>query len=269
MALRGKDGTLTASVSESCELLNKDLKKVFVRDDNQPISTTKEFNGVKLTTCAVTEENVMEHLMNLKVPSVPGSEGIHPVLLKKCAASVCKPLTLIFRKSLRTGQVPKDWTRANVTPIFKKGSRANPLNYRPISLTSVPCKIMEKIIRKNIVNHLEENNILTNHQHGFRSEMSCLTQLLEYFLDLKDALDEGHCVDAVYLDCRKAFDTVPHKRLLTKLKQVGIKGEVGLNQKLSERQGTEGGNQRNIFNLEAGERTLANSVPYLRKRPSR
>ena len=156
MALRGEDGTLTASLSETCQLLNKEFEKVFVRDDNQPIPATKEFNGVKLTTCAVTDD-VKGHLMNLKVLSAPGSEDVHLVLLKKCAASVCKPLTLIFRESLRTGQVPKDWTRAKVTPIFKKGSRANPLNYRPVSLISVPCKIMKKIIRKIIVNHPEEN----------------------------------------------------------------------------------------------------------------
>ena len=93
MALRGEDGTFTASLSESCQLLNKEFEKVFVRNDNQPIRITKEFNGVKLTTCAVTEDDVVkEHLMNLKVPSAPGSESIHLVPIKKCAASVCKHL---------------------------------------------------------------------------------------------------------------------------------------------------------------------------------
>ena len=99
--------------------------------------------------------------------------------------------------------------------------------------------------------------------------MSYSTQLLEYFLDLEDALDEGNCVDAVYLGCRKAFDTVPHKRLLAKLNKWAV------DQKLSERQETEGTNQRNIFNLKVsvewcptGQRTWANSVPYLRQRLS-
>ena len=93
-------------------------------------------------------------------------------------------------------------------------------------MTSVPCKIMERIIRDKIVDHLETNNLLSRHQHGFRSNRSCLTQLLEYFTEIHDIIDSGNPVDAIYLDCKKAFDTVPHKRLIKKLESYGIVGKV-------------------------------------------
>ena len=85
---------------------------------------------------------------------------------------------------------------------------------------------MEKIIRNKIVDHLESNHLLSKHQHGFRSNRSCLTQLLEYFTEIHDIIDKGDPVDAIYLDCKKAFDTVPHKRLIEKLKSYGIVGKV-------------------------------------------
>ena len=139
---------------------------------------------------------------------------------------MAQPLYLIFRKSLDEGVVPDDWKQANVTPIYKKGKKIDPSNYRPISLTSVPCKVMERIVKNSIIDHLEQNSLLSKHQHGFRSNRSCLTQLLEYFTEISDMLETGDPVDAIYLDCRKAFDTVPHKRLLAKLKAYGISGKI-------------------------------------------
>ena len=85
---------------------------------------------------------------------------------------------------------------------------------------------MERILREKIVDHLEKNNLLSKHQHGFRSKRSCLTQLLEYFSEIHDILDNNDPVDAIYLDCKKAFDTVPHKRLLAKLEAYGISGKI-------------------------------------------
>ncbi len=136
------------------------------------------------------------------------------------------PVKSSLRRPSQKKTIPEDWKTANVSPIFKKGNKQDPLNYRPVSLTSVPCKVMERIIKKAMVSHLEENNLLTSLQHGFRSGRSCLTQLLEYFEDLEDALDDGDSVDVVYLDCKKAFDTVPHRRLLSKIQAVGIGGDI-------------------------------------------
>ena len=128
--------------------------------------------------------------------------------------------------SLNSGCVPRDWRVANVIPIYKKGSKLNPLNYRPVSLTSVICKCLEKLIRVKMVDHLEAQQFFTEHQHGFRKGMSCLTQLLEFFSDVEDSLDEGDSVDVIYLDCMKAFDRVPHRHLLLKIEATGVRGEL-------------------------------------------
>ena len=115
---------------------------------------------------------------------------------------------------------------ANVTAIFKKGDRKLLENYKPISLTSVPGKLLERIIRDQIVNHMTTNNLFATCQHGFITGKSCTTQLLEYIKDISQALDKGYGVDVIYLDYQKAFDSVPHKRLLAKLHAYGIRGKV-------------------------------------------
>ena len=133
------------------------------------------------------------------------------------------PLVLIFQRSLETGQVPEQRKEVNVTAIYKrKGQHCNPGNYRPVSLKSQVGKLFERIIRDYLVRFLEENKLLRDSQHGFRTKRSCLTNLLE-FLDLvSDYVDEGIPVDAVHLDFQKAFDQVSHSKLLTKMARYGI-----------------------------------------------
>jgi len=122
--------------------------------------------------------------------------------------------------------LPHDWKQANISPIYKKGPRNVAGNYRPVSLTSVVCKILETLIKETMIRFLEDRAVITAKQHGFVSGRSCLTNLLESFENWTEFLDEGHGVDIIYLDYRKAFDTVPHKRLLTKISQAGIGGKV-------------------------------------------
>ena len=135
-------------------------------------------------------------------------------------------LAIIYRSSLATGIVPREWKSANVAPIFKKGEHYNPANYRPVSLTSVPCKIMEHILVSQMMSHLERNNILTPQQHGFRKGHSCETQLLELTNDITKCLDEGHQRDIIILDFAKAFDKVNHSLLVMKLDHYGIRGTI-------------------------------------------
>ena len=127
---------------------------------------------------------------------------------------------------MTTGQVPSDWKLANVTPIFKKGSKSNPENYRPVSLTSVPCKLMESIIRDNVVDHLLLNQLIKSSQHGFMKHKSCTTNLLEFLENVTKMVDNGDPVDIIYLDFSKAFDKVPKLRLIAKMKAHGIRGDV-------------------------------------------
>ena len=122
--------------------------------------------------------------------------------------------------------VPKDWKNANVTPIFKKGQRSLASNYRPVSLTSICSKVMESILRDSIIDHLEGNRLINDAQHGFRSGRSTQTNLIE-FLDVTTKwMDEGKAFDVVYLDFSKAFDVVCHKKLIEKLKNIGIGGKL-------------------------------------------
>ena len=119
-----------------------------------------------------------------------------------------------------------DWKLQNVAPLFKKGSKDKPENHRPVSLTSVPGKILESIIAEDIMEHLESNNLISNSQHGFRRGRSCLTNLLEFFHDMFSMYDKSRAIDILYLDFQKAFDKVPHKRLMGKVRSHGIIGEV-------------------------------------------
>ncbi|CAM5159894.1 unnamed protein product [Natator depressus] len=122
--------------------------------------------------------------------------------------------------------VSNDWKIANVTPIFKKGSRGDPGNYRLVSLTSVPDKLVETIVKNKIVSHIAEHKLLCKSQHGFCKGRSCLTNLLEFFEEINKHVDKGDPVDIVYLDFQKAFDKVPHQRLLCKLSCHGIRGKI-------------------------------------------
>ena len=135
-------------------------------------------------------------------------------------------LKVIFARSLSTGVLPSDWQKANICPIFKKGRRDQTSNYRPISLTSICSKVMEHIIFHSIMTHLSSNNILIENQHGFRSGHSCATQLITLTEDILYALDHQKQVDIVLLDFAKAFDTVPHRRLLKKLHYYGIRDNI-------------------------------------------
>ena len=134
---------------------------------------------------------------------------------------------MIYEDSLEVGETPEDWRTANVTPIFKKGDRNDPANYRPISLTSQVCKVLESIVREKVIEHLNVNNLLSEEQHGFREGRSCLSNLLTTIEDWTSILDDRDCVDVAYLDFSKAFDLVSHKHLLLKLKNHGINGQIG------------------------------------------
>ena len=173
-----------------------------------------------------TVDDVRERLSALKPDKCPGPDQIHPEVLKECSQELALPFYIVFRKSLDTGQLPDDWKTAQVTPIFKKGSRTKAGNYRPVSLTCVPCKILESIIRERMLSYANEYNIFDESQHGFMQGKSCLTNLLTTLEDITHNLDEGEPVDVIFLDYQKAFDSVPHKRLINKLHAYGYDGKV-------------------------------------------
>jgi len=118
------------------------------------------------------------------------------------------------------------WKKAQVTPLFKKGCKSQCSNYRPVSLTVILCKLLETFVRDAIMKHMENNNLFTEHQHGFRQKHYCVTQLLEVVEHWSEILENGGSVDCIYLDFAKAFDTVPYLRLIHKLHTYGIRGKV-------------------------------------------
>ena len=119
-----------------------------------------------------------------------------------------------------------NWLKANVCPVFKKGNRTHASNYRPISLTSICCKTMEHIIYHSIIQHLNSFNVLIENQHGFRSQYSCVTQLISLLKDLSYSTDHHQQTDVILLDFAKTFDSVPHQRRLVKLRHYSITNNI-------------------------------------------
>ncbi|BHF73935.1 hypothetical protein SprV_0401701900 [Sparganum proliferum] len=153
-------------------------------------------------------------------------DAIPAKLLKELAPEISKPVALIFQASFVTGCLPSYWKSATITPLFMGGSRASADNYRPVSFTSICCKIMEKIIKETLMQFLEQHHFLSDVQHGFPSGRSCLTNLLFTLERWTKARDEGNVVHAIYIDVKKAFDSVPHQRLLHKLRNAGSRGRL-------------------------------------------
>ena len=149
-------------------------------------------------------------------------DGIPPKLLLEIVEQISIPLATVFNLSLDEGIVPLEWKEANIITLFKKGSRNRSENFRPVSLTSVICKLLERLIKDHLVDFLVKNKLINPSQHGFLKARSCLTNMLCFLEDVTKWVDEGSPVDIIYLDFLKAFDKVPHQRLLYKLKAHGI-----------------------------------------------
>ena len=148
-----------------------------------------------------------------------GPDGFYPRVIKETEEETAPHFCNIFRTSLEQRKAVRDWKLQNISPLFKKGSKDDPGNYRPISLTSVPGKMLESIIADDMMSHLEHNKLILDSQHGFRSGRSCLTNLVDFFHDMFRIYDKSRAVDILYLDFRKAFDKVPHKRLMAKVRR--------------------------------------------------
>ena len=195
--------------------LNRQYQSVFTQED--PDTQVPDPDGVPypdMDGIHVSEDGVRKLLQKRNPRKATGPDMIPARMLKECSEDLASILAIVFNKSIQTGQVPDDWNKANVSAIFKKGQRYDPANYRPVSLTCLCCKILEHIIVSSVMKHVDTHSILTDCQHGFRARRSCETQLVTLTHELASSLDNTIQTDMVVFDFSKAFDRVPHQRLM-------------------------------------------------------
>ena len=173
-----------------------------------------------------TEDDIISAIDEIDADSATSEGDIPARILKSCKRPLAYALLKLWKSSYEMGKIPQVYKEQFITPVYKKGNKTDPSNYRPVSLTSHVIKVFERIVRKNLVDYLEKNGMFSSKQHGFRKGRSCLTQLLQHmdFL-LENYLDNSE-TDVIYLDYAKAFDKVDHSILLEKIKAYGIEGKV-------------------------------------------
>ena len=170
--------------------------------------------------------DIISILEKLNVNKSPGPDAICPRVLYEMRNQIAYPLMKIFNCSIRTNKLPKDWKKANITAIFKKGKKSDVNNYRPVSLTCIICKLLESLIKERVLNHFMKNKLFTNKQFGFLKGRSTVTQLLTILNQWTDMLENGGRIDVVYTDLEKAFDKIPYRRLVSKLHSYGINKDI-------------------------------------------
>ena len=223
--LQLKDGTISSDPQAMSECLAEAFCSVYTRGepDNQ---VPHQVHDSSMPDMHLTVEEVRTLLENTDGNTAMGPDGLHPLILKNCAESLAKPIHTVFIRSLQEGQLPAAWKDSAVIPIFKKGHQIDLLNYRPVCLTSVVCKRLERKLSEHIYNYLQSSSLLSSHQFGFRPGYSTTEQLMLVYEEVSAGVDAGRTVDVVLFDYSKAFDVVPHAVLLKKLEHLGIEGDV-------------------------------------------
>jgi hypothetical protein len=224
--LKMADGSVTADNKLMAQRLNEYFSSVFSKENLANVPTKQRETNVDLEHIIFERPDVLKVLKNLKQGAAPGPDGISPKILRELRFEIVGPLINIFQKSLDQTTVPRDWKLATVTPIYKKGQKSDAANYRPVSLTSIPCKIMETVIKNKLMTHLLDQDLIKPSQHGFMPGRSCVTNLILFLDELTKAVDNGIPADVFYLDFSKAFDKVPRERLIIKLEAKGVTGRL-------------------------------------------
>ena len=217
-------GGVAQSESEKTAECNGQFTDVFTKFEYSQVPLLDR-SATFMEDIGVTKEGVTKLLKGLKPSKALGPDELHPRVLKELASELGPIFAHLFQQSIDSGDIPKEWTLDNISPLFKKGDRSLVCNYRPVSLTCVPCKFLEHIVCSNIMAHLDEHKLLSDKQHAFRKWHSYETQLATVINDLAKILDNEGQVDTFILDFEKAFDT-PHVPLKSTLFSYGIGGKT-------------------------------------------
>jgi hypothetical protein len=233
--LKENDGNLTNDTRRIADILNKQYQSAFSNPlINKIVENPNVFfiaNNHEVETLSdfiFGESDIVKAIGQINNFSTAGPDGWSAILIKNCKTELAKPIYLMWRKSLDTGKIPQCLKAANIAPIYKGGDRSEAKNYRPVALTSHLIKIFERIIRERINMFLEATGKLNKQQHGFRTGRSCLSQLLEHYDNIIEALEEQSNIDVIYTDFAKAFDKCDHGVIAHKLVNVGIVGKLGI-----------------------------------------
>ena len=220
-------GTMNTDPKVKADLFQKQYTKVFSNPKKSNLADQfrhicdKEIHNIEITL-----KDIEDAIMSIPTSASPGPDKFPAILLKECVNQLSEPLQRIWRKSLDTGEIPDILKLQTIIPLYKKGSKTLAENYRPVSLTSHLTKVFEKVVRKKLIVHLEENNLISANQHAFMKGRSCVSQLLEHIEHILQKLENKYNIDVVYLDFAKAFDKVDHNILMKKIHQYGIRGNL-------------------------------------------
>ena len=225
--LRDTNGELQSSPEKMANILQQNYLKVFSNPTQDvPIVTEKRNSSMILEDFQFSENDIIKAIEAIPIASAAGPDKIPAIILRECKIELSIPLYMIWRKSLDTGEIPEEYKEQSIIPIFKKGNKSVPANYRPVSLTSHIIKIFERIVRSKMADFIDNTSILTNEQYGFRCGRSCMSQLLKHLESIFNILESEANADVLYLDFSKAFDKVDHNMLMNKLEGYGIIGKV-------------------------------------------
>lgn len=194
-------------------------------DYSPPLASTTEVTS-SLFLYPTDVPEIKKFIKELKVNKAPGKDGITPKIIKDLEEYISKPLCYIFNKVLETGVYPSPFKEAIIKPLYKSGDKNLIENYRPISIISNFGKLLEKIIKVRLVNYLDKHNLISNCQYGFQEKKSTNDAMAKLVSYMYNALDQSKPSLCVFLDLAKAFDTVSHEQLLSKLESIGIRGNV-------------------------------------------
>jgi len=219
----GKD-QVASTDTDKADVLSKFFSSVYMKepqlDNDVVMHDSSTISYMDMFTINVGD--ILKRLSDLNVYKSAGPDNLFPRILYEIRNEIAFPLLKIFELSLSANQIPDDWKNAIIAPIFKKGDKHAAKNYRPVSLTCIVCKILESIIRDHILEHFLTNNLFSSKQYGFLKGRSTVLQLLRLMDDWTNLLENGGQIDSIYTDLEKAFDKIPHKRLLLKLRNYNV-----------------------------------------------